>query len=295
MSRGNTNIMFGHKNIYSHLTAKERTAVSFPTRWLFKQGFLNGSVLDFGCGHSKDVEFLIENGIKVQGYDKHYQPNFPKRKFDTIICNYVLNVLLPEEQTEVLMEVSELLNAEGRAYFTVRRDIRFEGFRTHKLHKKPTYQCNVKLPYESILRNDSCEIYEYKHYSRVNNKNKVDCSFCKLDADRQIITESAMAYAIYDKYPVSAGHTLVIPKRHIANYFELTTKEQTACWLIINRVQKIVQQQHQPHGFNVGINVGTTAGQTVLHAHIHLIPRYEGDVDSPSGGIRGVIPDKQKY
>ena len=287
--------MFSHKNIYSHLTAKERTSVSFPTRWLFERSVLNGSVLDFGCGHSKDVEFLLENGIEVQGYDKHYQPNFPKGKFDTIICNYVLNVLLPEEQTEVLMEVSELLNPEGKAYFTVRRDIKFEGFRTHKLHQKLTYQCNVKLPYKSILKTGSCEIYEYNHFKGLSNEDKVKCPFCTLNANRQIITESAMAYAIYDKYPVSAGHALVIPKRHLTNYFELSSKEQTACWLIINRVQKIVQKKYQPHGFNVGINIGKTAGQTVHHSHIHLIPRYEGDIDSPDGGIRGVIPDKQKY
>ena len=287
--------MFGYKNIYSHLTAKERTAVSFPTRWLFEKGVLNGAVLDFGCGHSKDVEFLLGNGIKAQGYDKHYQPDFPKEKFDTVICNYVLNVLLPEEQTEVLMRVSELLKPKGRAYFTVRRDIKFEGFRIHKLYQKPTYQCNVKLPYKSILKTDSCEIYEYQHYTGVSTEGRAECPFCDLNPNRQTITESATAYAIYDKHPVSAGHALVIPKRHIVNYFELATKEQTACWLIINRVQEIVQEKYQPHGFNVGINIGKLAGQTVLHVHIHLIPRYVGDVEFPDGGIRGIIPDKRKY
>lgn len=287
--------MNNQKNLYSHLTAKERTSVSFPTRWLFENDYLKKTILDFGSGYGKDVEFLKEKGFLAQGYDKHYQPNFPKDAFDTIICNYVLNVLLPEEQAKVLMQISELLKPGGKAYFTVRRDIQYEGYRIHKLHQKPTYQCHVILPYKSILKTESCEIYEYQHYTKANQVKDIVCPFCKLDADRHIITESATAYAIYDKYPVSEGHALVIPKRHIASYFEISTKEQIACWLIINRVQEIVQKKYRPQGFNIGINIGKVAGQTVNHAHIHLIPRYEGDVDAPKGGIRGVIPGKQRY
>lgn len=116
-----------------------------------------------------------------------------------------------------------------------------------------------------------------------------------MDADRQIITESATAYAIYDKYPVSEGHALIIPKRHVANYFELSFKEQSACWLVMNRTQEVIQEKYQPHGFNIGVNIEEAAGQTVHHVHIHLITRYEGDVPAPEGGVRGVIPGRQGY
>ena len=131
------------RNIFSHLTAKERTGPSFPTKWLYKNGLIIGDVLDFGCGLGSDLNFLRQEGFSVDGYDPFYNPTHPTIKYDSIICQYVLNVLLPEEQTKVLMDVSELLKPGGKAYFTVRRDVKYEGFRIHKIHKKPTYQCNV--------------------------------------------------------------------------------------------------------------------------------------------------------
>jgi len=282
-------------NIYSHLTAKERDSISFPARHLLKNNLLKGKVLDFGCGLGSDVNVLKEKGVDVVGYDKFYFPQLPNDKFDTIICLYVLNVLQKEEQTEVLLKVSQLLKPGGTAYFAVRRDVKFEGFRTHKIHQKQTYQCNVVLPYNSILLNEYCEIYEYKHInqSEVNLEN--DCPFCNPDKDREIILESASVFAVYDKFPVNNGHVLIIPKKHVSNYFELSFKEQSACWFVLNSVQKIIQEKFNPDGFNVGININETAGQTVPHVHIHLIPRYNGDVEEPRGGVRGVIPCKKEY
>lgn len=283
-------------NIYSHLTAKERDSISFPARHLLKNNLLKGKVLDFGCGLGSDVNILKEKGVDVVGYDKFYFPQLPNEKFDTIICLYVLNVLQKEEQTEVLLKVSQLLNSGGIAYFAVRRDVKFEGFRTHKIHQKQTYQCNVVLPYKSILLlNEYCEIYEYKHINQSKLNLSSDCPFCNPDKDREIILESASVFAIYDKFPVSNGHVLIIPKKHVSNYFELSFKEQSACWFVLNAVQKIIQEKFNPDGFNVGININETAGQTVPHVHIHLIPRYNGDVEIPRGGVRGVIPDKKEY
>lgn len=282
-------------NIYSHLTAKERDSISFPARHLLKNNLLKGKVLDFGCGLGSDVNILKEKGVDVVGYDKFYFPQLPNEKFDTIICLYVLNVLQKEEQTEVLLKVSQLLNSGGIAYFAVRRDVKFEGFRTHKIHQKQTYQCNVVLPYKSILLNEYCEIYEYKHINQSDLNLSSDCPFCNPDKDREIILESASVFAIYDKFPVSNGHVLIIPKKHVSNYFELSFKEQSACWFVLNAVQKIIQEKINPDGFNVGININETAGQTVPHVHIHLIPRYNGDVEIPRGGVRGVIPDKKEY
>ena len=112
-----------NQNQNSHLTAIERTSLSYPARIVQKQHKLLGKILDFGCGISKDVELLKQDGFDIAGYDPFYFPEFPKEKFDTILCFYVLNVLLPEEQAEVLMNVSNLLKPNGKAYFAVRRDI----------------------------------------------------------------------------------------------------------------------------------------------------------------------------
>lgn len=283
------------QNSYSHLTAKEREGISFPAKILLNKGLLVGDVLDFGCGFGKDVDLLKEKGLKVEGYDKHYFPSYPTKKFDVILCFYVLNVLMQEEQASVLMEVSKLLKPTGRAYFAVRRDLQYEGFRTHKIHQKPTYQCNVKLPYLSIFKNENCEVYEYRHYNQISRNKNHSCPFCNPDSERELILESATAFAIFDKFPVNQGHCLIIPKRHCSDYFELTFKEQSACWYMINFIKEIIQQQFNPDGFNIGINVNEAGGQTVSHVHIHVIPRYINDVINPVGGVRNVIPSKADY
>jgi diadenosine tetraphosphate (Ap4A) HIT family hydrolase len=207
----------------------------------------------------------------------------------------VLNVLLPEEQANVLMELSQLVKPNGKVFIAVRRDLQFEGYRTHKIHQKKTYQCNVVLNSKSIFRNENCEIYEYRHFNQLRRKENADCPFCNPESEKELIVESATAYAIFDKFPVSKGHALIIPKKHCADYFDLTFREQSACIFMLNKVQEILANKFKPDGFNVGINICETAGQTVPHVHIHLIPRYKGDVENPRGGVRGIIPNKQKY
>lgn len=282
------------ENIYSHLTAKERDSISFPARFLLKNKLFQGKILDFGCGLGSDVAILRGEGFDVLGYDPYYFPTFPTEKFDTIICFYVLNVLQPEEQANVLIDVSRLLKPSGTAYFAVRRDVVFEGFRLHKIHQKPTFQCQVKLAYKSIFKNESCEIYAYQHYNQTEHLSS-DCPFCHLETDRELIAESATALAIFDKYAISKGHSLVVPKRHTANYFDLTFKEQSALWFMVNRVKAILVDTFNPDGFNIGININAAAGQTVSHVHIHIIPRYDGDVENPTGGVRNVIAGKGVY
>ena len=107
--------------------------------------------------------------------------------------------------------------------------------------------------------------------------------------EKEKIAENDYAFAVYDKYPVSEGHTLVVPKKEIADFFELEAEEYHACFDLVKQVRKILIDVYQPHGFNVGINNSPVAGQTVPHAHIHIIPRYEGDVKNPRGGIRNII------
>ncbi|MGJ5673778.1 MAG: bifunctional class I SAM-dependent methyltransferase/HIT family protein [Nostochopsis sp.] len=279
------------KNQFSHLTAIERVYLSVPTNFLLDKNLLQGKVLDFGCGLGNDVKLLQKKEFDITGYDPYYFPQYPKEKFDTIICIYVLNVLFPEEQANILMEISHLLKQGGKAYYAVRRDIKREGFREHYIHKKPTYQCMVKLPFQSIQLDETYEIYEYKHYNIQRNSSN-NCIFCNPYKHLTVLTESATAYAMFDGYPVSKGHVLVIPKRHVSNYFELPFKEQSACWLMVNKVQAILSQEFAPDGFNIGMNINRDAGQNMMHASIHIIPRYKGDTVGAKGGIRNVIPRK---
>ena len=126
-------------------------------------------------------------------------------------------------------------------------------------------------------------------------KDNARCPFCNLNTTTDLVLESGTAFAIFDKYPVSSGHVLVIPRRHCSGYFELTADEQAACWQLLNDVAALIRERFNPDGFNIGINIGRAAGQTIDHVHLHLIPRYDGDVEEPEGGVRGVIPRNQKY
>ncbi len=283
-----------NKNPNSHLTIKKRRWPSFPTKFLFSNGFIKGKTLDFGCGLGLDINYLKNKDIDITGYDPYYLPEYPKVKFDTIICNYVLNVLLKDEQTNVLMAISELLKPEGKAYISVRRDIKRDGFRFNPYHNCKTYQCNVVLPYKSIFYSERCEIYEYQHYNSLKHKNP-SCIFCNPEPDRTLITESATFYSIYDKYPVNNGHALLIPKRHITSYFDINFNENYASFLMLKKVREILQVNYNPDGFNIGVNVGASAGQTIEHLHIHMIPRYKGDCENPVGGIRNIFPEKSNY
>jgi diadenosine tetraphosphate (Ap4A) HIT family hydrolase len=122
------------------------------------------------------------------------------------------------------------------------------------------------------------------------------CIFCKLQKDNQnIIFETKHFYSIYDQYPVSKGHTLIISKRHVESFFNLTKEEIIDGFELLIKLKNEVDTLFKPDGFNLGVNDGKYAGQTIMHCHIHLIPRYQHDVEDPEGGVRGVIPSKQKY
>ena len=107
--------------------------------------------------------------------------------------------------------------------------------------------------------------------------------------------ESELAVSFLDGFPVTQGHTLVIPKRHVASLFELPDEEQAAVWKLVAQVRASLAAELQPDGFNVGVNDGTASGQTVMHAHVHIIPRHTGDVADPRGGVRWIMPDKARY
>ena len=124
------------------------------------------------------------------------------------------------------------------------------------------------------------------------------CPFCEVtqhDKAQRIITENDLAFVIRDGYPVSEGHTLIIPKRHVASFFEISNEERQALMDLLDQAQKALDRELSPAAYNIGINDGVSAGQTVPHLHIHLIPRYEGDVDDPRGGIRWIFPENADY
>lgn len=142
----------------SYLTAITRTKLSTPSKILLQKGLLKGNILDFGCGKGFDVHYLKDIGYNIHGYDPYYQPNKPNCKFDTIICNYVLNVLEQYKWQEVISDIKSMLNEDGIAYVTVRRDIKKEGYRKHG--KGLTYQTNVILDFEKLAENKKYCIYK---------------------------------------------------------------------------------------------------------------------------------------
>jgi len=120
------------------------------------------------------------------------------------------------------------------------------------------------------------------------------CPFCTLPPER-IIEQTPLALVIRDGFPVSPGHTLILPRRHVGSFFETTAEERTDLLQLLDRAQMQLAAQLRPAGFNIGINDGPVAGQTVLHLHIHLIPRFVGDHPDPRGGVRWVLPEKARY
>ncbi len=120
------------------------------------------------------------------------------------------------------------------------------------------------------------------------------CSFCSIGASRRWI-ENDHAIAFADAYPLADGHTLIAPRQHVASIYELSSDQQSAIWDLVAEVRQRLLVGLKPDGFNIGFNDGLAAGQTVEHAHIHVIPRRDGDVPDPRGGIRWVLADKAKY
>ena len=121
-----------------------------------------------------------------------------------------------------------------------------------------------------------------------------ECPFCTI-TPKKMVAHDALTFTVRDTLPVSPGHTLILPKRHIAGIFEATKEEVAALWETMQQARSQLLKEFSPDGFNIGINDGLASGQTILHLHIHIIPRYKGDMPDPRGGIRWIFPDKAVY
>lgn len=123
---------------------------------------------------------------------------------------------------------------------------------------------------------------------------EADCPFCAISSER-ILVSNHDGYVIRDGFPVSPGHTLIIPRRHVASFFELSKPERDALFDLVDEAKAVLDREFAPAGYNIGANDGPAAGQTVLHLHIHLIPGYRGDCQDARGGVRWIFPEKADY
>lgn len=182
--------------------------------------------------------------------------------------------LLESNQCMKFGEISEILIEEGLAYtYHVVAHTLQNGCKEHE-----------KFKGEELFENPSWGVWKLS--------NLQNCIFCDM---KDYILENDLAYAIFDKFPVNKGHMLFIPKRHVKDFFDITKEEREAIFSLIDEGKKLLDEKYSPDGYNVGVNCGEVSGQTVMHVHVHLIPRYFGDTKCPKGGVRGVIPDKMKY
>lgn len=122
----------------------------------------------------------------------------------------------------------------------------------------------------------------------------MDCPFC-MSEGKKVVCETDAALAVYCAFPVSRGHTLVVPRKHVTSIFDLSESEQADIWRLVASTRGLLHAKFTPDGFNVGVNDGRAAGQTIEHGHIHVIPRFFGDIDDPRGGVRWVLPEKANY
>ena len=122
----------------------------------------------------------------------------------------------------------------------------------------------------------------------------IGCPFCTITRE-ELLIERPLAVARHDLFPVSKGHTLIIPRRHVGSFFEITAEERAEMMSLLDEAKAVLDAKHRPAGYNIGVNDGAAAGQTVMHLHVHLIPRYVGDVPDPRGGVRWIVPATAKY
>jgi len=205
-----------------------------------------------------------------------------------------------EELTEELADMLEVIQSITKANGLSMQQI--EQKRLEKLTTKGGFDRKIYSHSVDIEESNSAIAYyleKSRQYPEINcSEHLPDCLFCQIARQEKDVTFFAKfkhCYAIKDQFPVSNGHVLIIPHEHTENWF--TAKEEVRLDLIqaLHFIKDQLDREYSPHGYNIGANCGEVAGQSVMHLHVHLIPRYQGDMEDPKGGVRGVIPSKQKY
>lgn len=271
----------------------------------------------------------ITNNMVGQVLRKHEIVSRDNKSKEYTLLDF--NALTRDQVSELIalcnQKLNEFLDKRGKAIFDHRRKSTgyISGTIKYEVLKRARFRCELcgisadekALEVDHILpRNkggsDDSSNYQALCYScnamkrdrddtdfrelRDSYKHREEgCLFCEIPEER-IIDENELAYVIHDGYPVTEHHSLIIPKHHVSSYFDLGQAEINACTQLLNAAKsKLENEDKSITGFNVGINNGESAGQTIFHCHIHLIPRRDGDIDNPRGGIRHIIPDKGFY
>lgn len=204
-----------------------------------------------------------------------------------------------EELKEELADILEVIHALSQASGIPMPQI--EELREEKRKTKGGFDKKIYNPFVDIDENNpaiSDYLSKSEKYPLVESSHQSDCLFCQFikgEKEVKIFETYTHCYAIKDAFPVSKGHILIIPREHTENWF--TAREEVRLDMIkaLHELKARLDLQYSPHGYNIGANCGEVAGQSVMHLHLHLIPRYRGDMENPKGGVRGVIPSKQSY
>ncbi len=212
----------------------------------------------------------------------------------------VLEASNSDELCEELADVMEVVQALSKA----------SGLSMLQIEQTRLKKREIKGGFENKIYNSSIEIEENnpsinyylnkpQQYPEIHSRTyQSDCLFCQIarrEKEVKFFANFAHCYVIKDQFPVSNGHILIIPHEHTENWFTAKEEVRSDIMKALHLVKKQLDLEYSPHGYNIGANCGEVAGQSVMHLHLHLIPRYQGDMENPKGGVRGVIPSKQKY
>jgi diadenosine tetraphosphate (Ap4A) HIT family hydrolase/predicted house-cleaning noncanonical NTP pyrophosphatase (MazG superfamily) len=241
----------------------------------------------------KLVRDNISDIMKAQGLTIH------ERQITEESYIHSLKEKLLEEAMEVQKSLnsSELLEELADVFEVLYALIKTSGLTVQEVEDVRLKKSLHKGKFENRTYLDSIEIEDSNPFLHQYQHKNIDpnCIFCKLGQEGEVLAHFKRCYVIKDRYPVSPGHLLIIPYEHTLNWFTASLEVQLDILHVLSLMKKSSDEQYRPEGYNIGINCGETAGQSIMHLHVHLIPRYKGDMDIPKGGVRGVIPSKQSY
>lgn len=203
---------------------------------------------------------------------------------------------LSEELADMLEVIQSIAKAAGLSMYHI------EQKRLEKLKTKGGFDCKIYCNCVDIEENNPAITYyleRVQQYPEINcSELDAECIFCQIARQEkrvELLAKFKHCYAIKDQFPVSKGHVLIIPNEHTENWFTATDEVRSDIIRALHFMKDQLDKEYKPHGYNIGANCGEVAGQSIMHLHVHLIPRYKFDMEDPKGGVRGVIPSKQKY